>query len=169
MYMLRLRRQRRELLDRYMILLSERTKADDTHGCEAAEGGDASATAEADVHGTLSENDQKFMHSIMRYIEENIGNSDANIDEMALVAATSSSNLNRRLRSLVGITAGQLLIDARMQRARQLLESSSDHERNIASVAYSCGYSDPRYFSRCFKQKYGMTPSEFRMRSPVRS
>ena len=169
MYMLRLRRQRRELLDRYMTLLSERTKADDTYGGEAAEGGDASATAEADVHGTLSESDQKFMHSIMRYIEENIGNSDANIDEMALVAATSSSNLNRRLRSLVGITAGQLLIDARMQRARQLLESSSDHERNIASVAYSCGYSDPRYFSRCFKQKYGMTPSEFRMRSPVRS
>ncbi|MDE6151383.1 MAG: helix-turn-helix transcriptional regulator, partial [Prevotella sp.] len=76
-------------------------------------------------------------------------------------AATSRSNLNRKLRSLVGITAAQLLIDARMQRAAQLLGRKDGERPTVAETAYRCGYSDPRYFSRCFKQKYGVTPSEF--------
>ena len=99
----------------------------------------------------------------MRYIEENIGNSDANIDDMAAFAATSRSNLNRKLRSLVGITAAQLLIDARMQKAVQMLGAAAakDGKPRIAEIAYACGYSDPRYFSRCFRQKYGVTPSEY--------
>jgi AraC-like DNA-binding protein len=78
---------------------------------------------------------------------------------MASCAATSRSSLNRKLRSLVGVTAAQLLIDARMQRARQLLESH-DYQ-GISDIAYRCGYSDPRYFSRCFKQKYGVAPSDY--------
>lgn len=96
------------------------------------------------------------------YIEENISNSDANIDDMASFAATSRSNLNRKLRSLVGITAAQLLIDARMQRAAQLLGGDEGVEKlSVSEVAYRCGYSDSRYFARCFKQKYGVTPSCF--------
>ena len=110
----------------------------------------------------LSAEDSRFLERVRRYIEENIGNSDANINDMAAFAATSHSNLNRKLRSLVGITAAQLLIDARMQKARQILESNGNREKtNIADVAYRCGYSDPRYFSRCFKQKYHVSPSEF--------
>ena len=81
-----------------------------------------------------------------------------------MIIYTSRSNLNRKLRSLVGITATQLLIDARMQRARNMLRSVSESDsRNIADIAYSCGYTDPRYFSRCFKQRYGVTPSEYKV------
>ena len=126
-----------------------------------------SGTETATTHGGsslpagLSEADRRFLDSVRKYIEENIGNRDADIDEMAACAATSRSNLNRKLRSLVGITAAQLLIDARMQRAAQLLGKKDGERPTVTETAYRCGYSDPRYFSRCFKQKYGVTPSEF--------
>ncbi|MBO5427535.1 MAG: helix-turn-helix domain-containing protein [Prevotella sp.] len=147
-----LHRQRRELLEKYMALLD---KSEDSVTETAATHGGSSLPA------GLSEADRRFLDSVRKYIEENIGNSDADIDEMAACAATSRSNLNRKLRSLVGITAAQLLIDARMQRAAQLLGKKDGERPTVTETAYRCGYSDPRYFSRCFKQKYGVSPSEF--------
>ena len=115
----------------------------------------------AALPATLSADDRRFLDKVREYIEQNIGNSDASIEDMASYSATSRSNLNRKLRSLVGITAGQLLIDARMQRAHQLITSPADDVlRDVAQVAYQCGYSDSRYFSRCYKQRYGVTPAE---------
>ena len=151
-YVRNLKRQRSELLEKYMSLLNAPSTAEKKYADEN----------EAVLMPELSAEDSRFLERVRRYIEENIGNSDANINDMAAFAATSHSNLNRKLRSLVGITAAQLLIDARMQKARQILESNGNREKtNIADVAYRCGYSDPRYFSRCFKQKYHVSPSEF--------
>lgn len=151
-YIRYLKRQRSELLGKYMSLL------DNIKGNEEKNAG----KDEELLSAQLTERDNRFLQLVRTYIEENIANSDANIDEMAAFAATSRSNLNRRLRSLVGITAAQLLIDARMQRACQLLRSRQDNSKpSIAEVAFGCGYSDTRYFSRCFKQKYNVTPSEY--------
>lgn len=151
-YVHNLNRQRRELLEKYMSLLDSADRQDKQHGDSKAEA----------LPKELAEADRRFLERVMRYIDENIGNSDANIDDMASAAATSRSNLNRKLRSLVGITAAQLLIDARMQAARQLLLDAGGNDKPcISDIAYKCGYSDPRYFARCFKQKYGATPSEF--------
>lgn len=151
-YVRQLRHQRRELLEKYMAIMNQ------TNEQTAA----AEAEPAPQLPPELSANDRKFLERVMKYVEENIGNSDANIDDMAASAATSRSNLNRKLRSLVGITAAQLLIDARMQKAMHLLEKQEgDAKAAITDVAYRCGYSDSRYFSRCFKQKYGVTPSGF--------
>ena len=107
--------------------------------------------------------DQLFMDRVRTYVEENMGNSDANIDDMAAAAATSRSTLNRRLNSIIGITAAQLLIDARMRHAVHLIttERNNNNPVNVTDIAYKCGYTDPKYFSRCFKQKYGSAPSEY--------
>jgi AraC-like DNA-binding protein len=107
--------------------------------------------------------DQWFLDKIRHYIEENISNNAANIDEMAAEAATSRSTLNRRLNSIIGITAAQLLIDARMQYAVRLITNERKEKSNIsvADIAFRCGYTDPKYFSRCFKQKYGVAPSYY--------
>ncbi|NPD83093.1 AraC family transcriptional regulator [Prevotella sp. PINT] len=148
-----LHRQRRELLEKYMALLDKSAGSDgNTSVKEIGE----------ELPSGIPAADRKFLDRVKEYIEENISNSDANIDDMASFAATSRSNLNRKLRSLVGITAAQLLIDARMQRAAQLLGGVDGGEKlSVSEVAYRCGYSDSRYFARCFKQKYGVTPSGF--------
>ena len=150
----RLHRQRRELLGRYMELLSGTIS-------QPAVAEPSEEPLAATLPATLSADDRRFLDKVREYIEQNIGNSDASIEDMASYSATSRSTLNRKLRSLVGITAGQLLIDARMQRAHQLITSPADDVlRDVAQVAYQCGYSDSRYFSRCYKQRYGVTPAE---------
>jgi len=83
---------------------------------------------------------------------------------MAEAAAASRSTLNRHLHSLLGISASQLLIEARMQRARQLLAKRDETEYSIAHIAEKCGYYDTHYFQRAFKQKHGVSPSEWNNR-----
>jgi AraC-like DNA-binding protein len=57
----------------------------------------------------------------------------------------------------------QLLIDARMQYAARLLTNERRENKSIsvADIAFKCGYTDPKYFSRCFKLKYGVAPSDY--------
>ena len=151
-YIRSLTRQRRELLDKYMSLLDS--------GKTENVGQDAQRIDS--LPGDLSESDRKFLQRVKLYIEENIGNSEANIDDMAVFAASSRSSLNRKLSSLVGITAAQLLINARMRQAARMLSCPEGGVKpNISDVAYKCGYADTRYFSRCFKKKYGVAPSEY--------
>ncbi len=148
-YIRQLHRQRKELLTKYLSLLNS--------------GDDNSENTASVLPLSVSTSDRRFLERVKQYISENIGNSSANIDEMASMAAVSRSTLNRKLRSLMGVTATQLLIDARLEKARQMLSANVGQSQaiSVTEVSYKCGYTDPRYFSRCFKQKYGKSPSEY--------
>lgn len=154
-YIKRLRKQRQETLEKYMLMLSRHEENDDDDDISPKQKHEASL-----IMRQIEDEDQIFLDKIRLFIEKNIANSDITIDDMADIAATSRSTLNRRLRSLLGITAAQLLIDARMQHAVELLKKSPD--LTITDMAFQCGYSDPRYFSRSFKLKYGVSPSEYK-------
>ena len=95
----------------------------------------------------------------MKFVEENIGNSDVGVGDMAEAAATSRSGLQRKLKQTMGITPQDLMKEARIKRACQLLRES---DKNISEVAYACGFTDPKYFSRSFRQSTGKTPTEYR-------
>ena len=154
LYVRRMKRQRRELLDKYMALIRSReagiTPADNE--TEQSEPTPAQETPQPE--------ESPFLNRVRRYIEDNIDNSEANIDDMAAAAAASRSTLNRHLRSQLGVSAAQLLIEARLQRAEQLLRDRS--ELPVAEIAAMCGYSDPQYFQRVFKTKRGYAPSSVR-------
>jgi AraC-like DNA-binding protein len=100
-----------------------------------------------------------MMRRIMAFIEENIGNGDASVGDMAAAAATSRSGLQRKLKQTMGITPQDLLREARIKHACKLLRQTT---KTVAEVAYSCGFSDPKYFSRCFKQSIGMSPTDYK-------
>ena len=107
----------------------------------------------------ISEEDNTFMRRLMTFVDENLGNSSIGVDEMASATATSRSSLNRKTKSLLGVTPADFLKEARMKRAcQQLLDTS----KGVNDIAYSCGFSDPKYFSKCFKASIGMSPSEYR-------
>jgi AraC-like DNA-binding protein len=95
----------------------------------------------------------------MQYVEENLSNSDANVGDMAAAAAVSRSGLLRKLKQTMGITPQELLSEARIKHACQLLART---DKNVSEIAYFCGFTDPKYFSRCFRQSQGCTPSEYR-------
>ena len=100
-----------------------------------------------------------MLDRVMQFIEHNIGNSDASVGDMAQAAATSRSGLQRKLKHAMGITPQDLLREARIKHACRLLTNT---DRSVAEVAYSCGFSDPKYFSRCFKQSVGLSPTDYR-------
>lgn len=97
--------------------------------------------------------DVSFLNNVRHYIEINISNSDANIEDMASFSAVSRSTLNRRLRSLVGISATQLLIEARMQRAQELIASNAYNLYTMTEIADKCGYADVNYFKAVIKKR----------------
>lgn len=103
-----------------------------------------------------------MIERVMRFVEDNISNSDASVGDMASAAATSRSGLQRKLKQAMGITPQDLLREARIKRACQLL---SQTDKNVSEVAYACGFSDPKYFSRSFKQSTGMSPTEYKSAS----
>ena len=100
-----------------------------------------------------------MIRRVMQFVEENIGNSDAGVGDMAQAAAVSRSGLQRKLKQAMGITPLDLMREARINRACQLLTQT---DKNISDIAYACGFTDPKYFSRSFRQSTGKSPSEFR-------
>jgi AraC-like DNA-binding protein len=83
------------------------------------------------------------------------------VEELAGLAGLSAYQLNRRLRSLLGITAGQLIVKTRVDAASQMLRGG---DASIADVALACGYCDQSAFSRQFRRTTGVTPQQYRER-----
>ncbi|MEJ7768055.1 MAG: helix-turn-helix domain-containing protein, partial [Chitinophagaceae bacterium] len=71
--------------------------------------------------------------------------------------AMSRSTLNRKLKSLLDISTNDLIRQYRLQKATTLLLSGLD----ITEAAYKVGFSSPSYFSQCFREQYGITPSDY--------
>jgi transcriptional regulator GlxA family with amidase domain len=107
----------------------------------------------------LSASDEAFMARVMDYVETHIGDADANIGDMATATATSRSGLNRKMKSLVGLTPADFLREARIKRAAHLLRTTDDA---VADIAFACGFTDPKYFGKCFKATTAMSPTEYR-------
>lgn len=147
-YIRNIKRQRQETLEAYLALI----EANSTPATEET------APVKTDTVPKVTNEDKAFMERFMAYVEENISNSDANIDDMAEATATSRSSLNRKTKSLLGVTPADFLKEARLKHAAQLLRTTSEP---TSQVAYMCGFSDPKYFAKCFKASYGMTPKEY--------
>lgn len=142
-YIRRLKRRRSELLQKYMELIAAR-------GAATAVADEPSQTVSVNISGQ----DDALLERVRRYVEENISNPDANVADMAAAAAASRATLNRKLKSNLGVSASQLLMEARMRRAADLMREGGEG-LSIAEVAEQCGYTDPHYFQRVFTKRFG--------------
>ena len=107
----------------------------------------------------MSPSDQKFMNKLIELMESRIDNSDLIVDDLVKDMAVSRSVFFKKLKTLTGLAPVEFIKEIRINKAIKLIESG---EFSITQVAYMVGINDPRYFSKCFKQKMGMTPSEYR-------
>ena len=152
-YIKKIQKQQRETLDAYMQLLDHKKEGI----VEEQEEYRKTLLEQAKVE---PQNDD-FIKKIMEYIEKNISSSDIDIDEMARYAAVSRSHLNHKLKQVLGVTPSEMIREARIKHACLLLK---DYSRNINDIAYACGFTDPKYFSKCFKASTGYSPSNYRLR-----
>ncbi len=160
LYIKRIKRQQHETLKAYLALINsvEDNEKDDTLTDDGAQQQNEDSAIEAHAPH-LSVDDEAFMARVMSYVEANISNEDANVIEMAAATASSKSGLNRKMKSLVGLTPADFLREARIKRACMLLTTT---DISVADIAYKCGFTDPKYFGKCFKSSIGKSPSDYR-------
>jgi signal transduction histidine kinase/DNA-binding response OmpR family regulator len=109
----------------------------------------------------VTSQDETFMESVVKSIEDNIDNSDFTVEELGHSVSMSRSSFFNKVKSLTGLSPVEFIRDIRLKRAAQILVTG---QFLIKEVAYMTGFSDARYFGECFKTKFGMTPAEFKKR-----
>ncbi len=103
--------------------------------------------------------DRKFMDKLLELMEKNMDNGDLVVDDFVKELAVSRSVFFKKLKMLTGLAPIEFIKEVRIRRAAQLIETG---EFNMTQISYMVGINDPRYFSKCFKQKFNMTPTEYR-------
>ena len=101
--------------------------------------------------------DEKFLEKLQEVLNKELSNADFSSDEFASAVGMSRMQLHRKLKSLLGVSATEFLRTERLKTAADLLKKGNG---NISEIAYSVGFNDVSYFSKCFKEIYGCTPSE---------
>lgn len=115
----------------------------------------------ADIEPTppqITSFDEEFMKRVMEIMNNQMDNSDFIIDEFAKKLGMGRTVFYQKLKSLTGLSPIDFVREMRIKRAKQLAESG---EYNVSTIAYMTGFNDPKYFSKCFKKRYGVSPSEF--------
>lgn len=107
----------------------------------------------------ISSQEEIFMKKMMKLMEENLDNYDLNIDYLASEIGMSRTVFYNKLKSLTGFSPVEFVREIRFQHAGEYVKNT---QYSISEISYRVGFNDPRYFSRSFKQHFGMTPSEYR-------
>lgn len=103
--------------------------------------------------------DNEMMKQLLGYLEEHISDTSLKIEDLADAVNLGRSVFYGKIKSIVGMTPVDFVRHIRMQRAEQLIAGSN---YTFSQIAYMVGFSDPKYFGKCFKKETGMTPSEYR-------
>ena len=102
--------------------------------------------------------DELFLKQAVIKVEDNLSDDTFDFDQFAEIMATSKSTLHRKLKSLTGLSPGEFIRSIRLKHAVQMLTNNMG---NISEIAFAVGFNDPKYFSRCFKIEFGLTPREY--------
>lgn len=117
-----------------------------------------SNTDENGVYEKLSnETDKSFVTQLRKIIQENLGNSEFNVERIGDEIGLSRVQLYRKVKALTGHSPVEMLRKARLMRARHLLRTT---EKSVSEVAYAVGFSTPSYFSKCYKDEFGESPKK---------
>ncbi|MEM9987454.1 MAG: helix-turn-helix transcriptional regulator, partial [Bacteroidota bacterium] len=102
--------------------------------------------------------DQQFLEDVQHLVNDQLGDVGFNVEAMSQKLGMSKRNLQLKLKALIGKTPIELIREARMMKAVELLRKERG---TIAEIAYQVGFADPAYFHRVFKQQYKLTPKQF--------
>lgn len=102
--------------------------------------------------------DRCFLDNFISLVDRNIDNSDFSVDKLSLEVGIGRTNLYKKIKSLTGQTMGDFIRDIRLKKAANILLSE---DVSISEVIHRVGLNSNSYFSKAFKNKFGITPSEF--------
>jgi len=102
--------------------------------------------------------DEHYLNQAVKKVELKLNDITFDFDQFAIDMITSKSSLHRKLKSLTGLSPGEFIRSIRLKHTAMMLISNAG---NISEVAFSVGFNDPKYFSKCFKIEFGITPKEY--------
>ena len=105
----------------------------------------------------LEDRDKQFLKQLQAIIQKNLSDSEFGVEDMGQQIGLSRVQLYRKVKAMTGSSVVDLLRKARLAKARRLLETRS---MSVSEVAYEVGFSAPSYFTKCFKDEYGMLPGD---------
>lgn len=116
--------------------------------------GDGQTLAKEDV----CDMDKDFVERFKSLIEEKMGDSGLNVEDLGKEMGLSRVQLYRKIKSLTNYSPNELLRIARLKKAASLLASS---DMTVAEIGYEVGFSSPSYFTKCYKEQFGESPTDF--------
>lgn len=105
----------------------------------------------------LEDRDKQFLKQLQAIIQQNLSDSEFGVEDMGQQIGLSRVQLYRKVKAMTGSSVVDLLRKARLAKAWRLLETRS---MSVSEVAYEVGFSAPSYFTKCFKEEYGMLPGD---------
>lgn len=109
--------------------------------------------------------DKEFLDEVIEIIEKHLSDSKFNVDILVSEMLIGRTRLFHKLKAITGQTPSDFISNIRLKKAAFWLKNNP--EFNISEIAYRTGYTSARYFSKNFKEKYGLIPSEYRKESSV--
>ncbi len=110
------------------------------------------------LNESIGELDKEFLKKLSTVIEENLEDEEMNISYIAAQLNMSHSTLYRKIKALTNLTANEFIRKVRINFAEQLLITG---QYNISEIMYRIGINSSSYFRQCFKEEFGMNPSEY--------
>ncbi len=111
-----------------------------------------------EVGDGLSPQDQEFLANVKAIIEEEIENPDLDIDHFCHQLGVSRTWLYNKMKSLLDMSMNEFIRSCRMKQGAKLLIFE---QMTVSQAAFAVGFNDPKYFTRCFKKEFGMSPKAY--------
>lgn len=105
--------------------------------------------------------ENEFVKKVTNEINEHISDENYNVDQLARNVFMSYSQVQRKLNALIGMSPNHYIKVLRLAKSKELLIDTDD---SIVNISMMCGFSDPSYFGKVFKQEFGLTPHEWRQK-----
>ena len=110
--------------------------------------------------GILNVMDQELLDKAIIVIRRNFDNPDFDMNMLAAELNMGRSKMFTRLKEVVGLTPNEFTLKLKLEEALRMLQEAPQY--NISEISYQLGFASPRYFSRCFKDFYGVSPLSYR-------
>jgi AraC-like DNA-binding protein len=106
-----------------------------------------------------SQMDSELWERICQILRKNYADLEFNVDSLASELNMSQRSMQRKIKSVAGLTPVQLIVEYRLNQVEALLEDAQLH---VTDIAFEVGFGDLSHFYRVFKKKHGMSPSQYR-------
>ena len=146
------------LMDRRRALISRMSAADDAPAAGKKAGTRSARVEIAPDEIVITDRDEELIKKVMKWLEENVGDSDVTVDNLAAYVGMGRTSMYNKLKGLTGKSPVELIQEYRLEKATFYLKTG---QYSVSETSYKVGFSDPGYFSRSFKKHFGVSPADY--------